>query len=298
MGESKKENTNLEEREARGKILNKISLIIVIVLLCAACFGMGFATTFRIVNNTTNAKSNSKKSSSSVTDVVDDKGTTECESNGVTVENLDVTDSLVLNAVDNISHAINSYCGVWDMYSTKQKYTKNDISNTLAFEMVMSNLFKAGHKLDTGDVITKDEFDKVLHSILGSDYKFNYESYKGCPHIDWDESKKQWTVGLSGCGGTCVYRNGSMTVKAIKTDDTLTIYQRVIFYKIGSDDSVRYYADAAKTKDITDSLSTYEEFGARFFKDTAENFNKGALYKLNFTKENDNYVFDSSELIG
>ncbi len=299
MSESKKEKKSLEEREARGKIFNKIGLIILILLLCAVSFGFGFCSNLKIVNNTSNATSNQKKSSTSKdVEVVDKNGTTECESQGMTVENLDVTSPEVQNAIDKISYAINHYCGVWDAYSTKQIFNSNDFSNSLAFEMVISKFYSDGRKLEEGSEITKSEFDSKLASLLGSNYKFTeYKDQNVCPNYKWDETKQAWIQGVSGCGGTCGPHSMKRVVKAHKTDNSMTLYVRVIFVDYESD-TYNYYGDAAKTKKLTDELEGYYDHSLKVVSESDANYNKGALYKLNFSKENDNYVFNSSELVG
>jgi hypothetical protein len=301
MGESKKENTNLEEREARGKILNKISLIIAIVLICAACFGMGYAVNFKYVVNNTNATSNQKKSkTSSVDSPVDKNGTTECVSEGFTVENLDVTDPVVQNTVKKISIGAGHYCGVWNMYSDKAIFNaKEDIDNSLAFDIVLANLFEEGYKLEEGNELSKADFDAKLASIFGKDYKFTkYEDLLVCPQFKWDESKQAWVQGVSACGGTCGPHSMKRVVKAHIAGDAMTVYVRVLFSKYDSDaNKARYYSDAKYTNELTDSLDGHIEYGDKIINETDANFNKGALYKLVFAKENDNYVFNSSELI-
>ena len=190
MSESKKEkkNENLEEKEARGKVLNKIGLIIVIVLLCAACFGLGFGTNFRIVNNTTNATSNKKNSkTNSVSNektLTDPTGTTECSYEGSDVEFLDVTDPLVQETADKIDHAFNSYCGVWD-YFTDGIFTAKDFNDDLVFDIGMYEAYKGGNKqLKEGTEITKNDLYSALRRVFGMDFadKFNgYKDYNKCP---------------------------------------------------------------------------------------------------------------------
>ena len=304
MSENKKEkkNENLEEKEARGKVLNKIGLIIVIVLLCAACFGLGFGTNFRIVNNTTNATSNQKKSkTNSVSNektLTDPTGTTECSYEGSDVEFLDVTDPLVQETADKIDHAFNSYCGVWD-YFTDGIFTAKDFNDDLVFEIGMYEAYKGGNKqLKEGTEITKNDLYSALRRVFGMDFadKFDgYKDYNKCPGYKYDSSKEVFTQQPSACGGTCGPHHQKKIVKAVLSDGALIIYERVVFINYTDDGKIRYYEAIKQGDEITDKLKLDND---GIFVQTDSNYNYGSLYKLTFTREDGNYVFASSEYLG
>lgn len=303
MSESKKEkkNENLEEKEARSKVLNKIALIIAIVLLCAACFGIGFGTNFRIVNNTTNATSNKKNSKTNAVSnektLTDPTGTTECSYEGIDVEFLDVTDPLVQETADKIDHAFNSYCGVWD-YFTDGIFTAKDFNDDLVFEIGMYEAYKGGNKqFKEGTEITKNDLYSALRRVFGMDFadKFDgYKDYNKCPGYKYDSSKEVFTQQPSACGGTCGPHHQKKIVKAVKSNDSLIIYERVVFINTAGS-GIRYYEAIKQGDEITDKLELDND---GIFVQTDSNYNYGSLYKLTFTKEDGNYVFSSSEYLG
>jgi len=298
MGESKKEKDNLEEREARGKILNKIALIIVIVLLCAACFGIGFAVNFKIVNNTSNATSNQKNSKTNAVSnektLTDPTGTTECNYDGNNVDFLDVTDPLVQETSSKVENALSRYCGVWDEY-TDGIFSANDFDKTLVFEMGMREAYKSANKqFKEGIEISKNDFYSALRRLFGKDFadKFDgYKDYNGCPSFKYDATKEVFTQQPSACGGTCGPHNVKKIVKAIKSDNSLIIYQRVVF--LG--ENFKYFKDSKLTNEINSQLSLDND---GFIINTDSNYNKGSLYKLTFNYEDGNYVFATSEYLG
>ena len=300
MSESKnkkKKEESLEEKEARGKVLNKITLIIAICLLCAACFGLGFGTNFKLVRNTTNATSNQKKSSGSEKSLADPTGTTECSYEGSDVEFLDVTDSLVQETADKIDHALTKYCGVWE-YFTDGTFTADEFDENLVFEMAMVDAYKSANKsFGEGTEISKNDFYSAVRRLFGKDFADKYDSYRdhrGCPNFNYDSSKQVFVQQPSACGGTCGPYHQKKIVKAIKSDSELIIYERVVFVN-NADSKIRYYEAIKDGDEITDKLELDHD---GIFVQTDSNYNLGSLYKLTFTYEDGNYVFSSSEYLG
>lgn len=281
-----------KEVTVKSKNCNNISLIILIIILCLCSFAFGFCMNFKYTTNNYNSTSNQKNLSTSKSSNESYKnGTTECEADGYTIENLDITDPEVQKAIDDISIGLDKYCGVWDMYSTGV-FNSSDISNELAFRMVVANMSKYGREFKEGSEISKESFDASLASILGKDYKFTeYKTFNTCPSYTWDANKQAWVEGVSACGGTCGPHDLKKIVKAHKAGDTLTIYVRVIFTD-NTGNTIKYFSDSNMTKEI----AVDKDYDG-FIRETDANFHQGSLYKLIFVDENGNYAFHSSELI-
>jgi len=308
MGESKKklkeekEEKEVEQLDSKGKLINKITLIAAIALLCAGCFGIGYAVNFNYVVNNTNATSNQKKSkTNSVSNektLTDPTGTTECSYEGSDVEFLDITDPLVQETADKIDHAFNSYCGVWD-YFTDGIFTAKDFNDDLVFEIGMYEAYKGGNKqLKEGTEITKNDLYSALRRVFGMDFadKFDgYKDYNKCPGYKYDSSKEVFTQQPSACGGTCGPHHQKKIVKAVLSDGALIIYERVVFINYTDDGKIRYYEAIKDGDEITDKLKLDSD---GIFVQTDSNYNYGSLYKLTFTREDGNYVFASSEYLG
>ena len=301
MSESKKEKKeekDLEQIETRGKLLNKITLIIALLLICGSCYGIGFATNFKLVKNTSNASSNKTNSTTKIEkSLADPTGTTECNYEGENLDYLDVTDPLVQETADKIDHALTKYCGVWE-YFTDGTFTADEFDENLVFEMAMVDAYKSANKsFGEGTEISKNDFYSAVRRLFGKDFADKYDSYRdhrGCPNFNYDSSKQVFVQQPSACGGTCGPYHQKKIVKAIKSDSELIIYERVVFVN-NADSKIRYYEAIKDGDEITNKLQLDQD---GLFMNVDSNYNYGSLYKLTFTKEDGNYVFASSEYLG
>ena len=207
-----------------------------------------------------------------------------------------------LEILDNDSPAITSFfetytssitnpCGI-DDYFALEKITSKDISNDKMFSMMSNDIFKDKNKaiVAVGDSFTEDELNNKIVKFFGKDYKFTHNSIKDCINFTYDQVKKVYVVSsASTCAITCPYPNLKKVTKAQSSKDLFVLSVRVLF----SDGKGNYYKDYGKKKLLTDLVA--DDTG-RY--DTNEsNFSQGSLYKMRFVKEDDHYVFESSELM-
>ena len=91
------------------------------------------------------------------------------------------------------------------------------------------------------------------------------------------------------CPTVCNYPTYKRVTKAQKSKSLLVLSVRVLF----SDGTGKYYKDYSKQNLLTDLV---RDANGRY--DTYySNFSQGSLYKMRFVKEDNNYVFESSELV-
>ena len=86
--------------------------------------------------------------------------------------------------------------------------------------------------------------------------------------------------------------NLKKVVRALKNDQTIELYVRVLF--AGGVDTTDYYKDYNKTQKV-EGLEM--DSNNLFPIESDNNVAKGSLYKLTFENEDGNYVFVSSELV-
>jgi len=262
------------------------SNVVVIVLLVLVILGLGGYILYDKVlvkkpNQDVEEKDNENK------DKTEDK-----------VENLEVTGDFVSGLVDGISSGID--CKDYrEEYLFDTKFYAKNYSNEAIYNLVLHNMFDEVAANNNFVSFSADKVTTEVSKLVGKDYKFEHKTYDTCPTWEYDSSAMLYKAPTySACGCTTgPYRNLYSTVKAEKIGDVVNIYQRVIFVDTSNG---KGYKDKAKTKEITDLVrNTVDNYGnpSDSIKEDASNLSKGTLYKLVFEKENDNYIFVSSEAV-
>lgn len=212
---------------------------------------------------------------------------------------VDVNSTEIQDLFSNISHGLNSYCGI-NYYYQDKKIFAGDLSNDLVFDIVLSQLYndrKAQGELypfsQIGDGFTVNELDEKITSTFGKNYSFTHRTINSCPVFEYDSVNQKYVINSSpGCGGTCGAMNLKKVVRALKNDQTIELYVRVLF--AGGVDTTDYYKDYNKTQKVEGLEMDSNNF---FPIESDNNVAKGSLYKLTFENEDGNYVFVSSELV-
>ncbi len=212
---------------------------------------------------------------------------------------VDVNSTEIQDLFSNISHGLNSYCGI-NYYYQDKKIFAGDLSNDLVFDIILSQLYndrKAQGELypfsQIGDGFTVNELDEKITSTFGKNYSFTHRTINSCPVFEYDSVNQKYVINSSpGCGGTCGAMNLKKVVRALKNDQTIELYVRVLF--AGGVDTTDYYKDYNKTQKVEGLEMDSNNF---FPIESDNNVAKGSLYKLTFENEDGNYVFVSSELV-
>lgn len=205
-------------------------------------------------------------------------------------EVLETTDETVLTAIDKIDSAWGYYCGTDSVYMTTKKVTAADISNDFAYVTVMNKL-----ATDTNSPVQASILDQAIDETFGKNYQFQHQTYRSCPMYSYDEASGYYNFTGAECGGTCGPTNIKRIVKAIKKEQILEIYIRIIFSNPEIAEGDRYsYCKDSNLEQIVGYLS-YED---RIYNEdqVTDLVSKGSLYKFTFKLEDGNYVFASSEL--
>lgn len=212
---------------------------------------------------------------------------------------VDVNSTEIQDLFSNISHGLNSYCGI-NYYYQDKKIFAGDLSNDLVFDIILSQLYndrKAQGELypfsQIGDGFTVNELDEKITSTFGKNYSFTHRTINSCPVFEYDSVNQKYVINSSpGCGGTCGAMNLKKVVRALKNDQTIELYVRVLF--ADGVDTTDYYKDYNKTQKVEGLEMDSNNF---FPIESDNNVAKGSLYKLTFENEDGNYVFVSSELV-
>lgn len=213
---------------------------------------------------------------------------------------LDPEDDEIEDLYKTLTSGIGSYCGIYD-YFTDQKVTTSDLSNELVYTVAVkslnlkteSEMNEKGKIISKGDSFTKSQLETKIAKIYGEDYHFTNQTYTTCPQYNYNSSTKIYDYIGSECGGTCGPTNMTKIERAEERGKKLELYIRILFVGDMSDTTISYYKDYNKTE----ILSNLEKDEYDMPKQTEENMKQGSLYKMTFTKEQENYVFTSSELV-
>lgn len=268
----------MEEKRETGKVI----IIVILVLMVLALGGYIVYDKFL--------------SKEEVADVSKDEKEKEIE-----IDNLEVNDDLVVSLVEKITSGMDC-TDFKDIYFKDGVFKGSDFSNQEIYSLALKKMLSEV----AGDSVTgtgyKDfsveRLESEIVKIVGKDYQFNHKSYVSCPAWDYDATAKNYKApASSACGCTTgPYHTIAKTAKAFKEGDKVEIYQRVIFV-----DTItgKGYSDSKKTKEIT-GLTTLsaDQWGNpvdNIDESNDANIAKGTLYKLVFEKENDEYIFVSSE---
>lgn len=205
------------------------------------------------------------------------------------ITKLEVNDNTVVDLFNKMNNVAGHYCGVSEYY-TNSKVTAASLGNEFVYELAVLNVEKMYGKVD----ITEAQFDNVVSSILGSNYKYNHIAYTNkCTRYVYNPNTKVYVYQTNlECGGSCGIHDLRKVVGAYKDDKTLTIEIGVLFATDNGNNTYSFYKDYKKTQVVTD----YEkENGVEYAKETIENAKKGTIYNMVFTLENGNYVYSYTE---
>lgn len=207
------------------------------------------------------------------------------------ITKLEVNDNTVVDLFNKMNNAAGHYCGVSEYY-TDSKVTAASLGNEFVYELAVLNVEKMYGKVD----ITEAQFDNVVSSILGSNYKYNHIAYTNkCTRYVYNPNTKVYVYQADlECGGSCGIHDLRKVAGAYKDDraKTLTIEVGVLFTTDNGNNTYSFYKDYKKTQVVTD----YEkENGVEYAKETIENAKKGTIYNMVFTLENGNYVYSYTE---
>ena len=235
------------------------------------------------------------------------------------VKIVDITDSVVSDTMAKINRLT---CDIlpYRYFLEKDKVTAKDISNDVALNLVDINYY-TGVRVDNKDKIKKDsngneyfevdaaEVEKQVKSILGDDYKFEHKTYKESTIaiFEYDQNNNKYKVIMQPFGCTVGPHAPSLNqvTKAEEKGNKLIITYKVLFGEDsipenpGDNYFAKYYKDYKHTQQIKQDDLDYVVQDNIFVADSAslKNLNLGSTYQFTFEKQNDNYVFVSSELM-
>jgi len=202
----------------------------------------------------------------------------------------------------------------------KDKVILEDLSteykNRLAFAKYFyeNKKYEGTYKIDefiSLDTLTSSKLEEYYKKLFGNNDKYIAQSFDsfGIDRMFMDYIKEQELYTASQNGGDADFtRYGNQLYKAIKTENTIELYEYVVVfnYSLSKNLSGVYkniedaynFENAIKesyAENIT-NLIKYDNSGY-YFDDLSEYKEEASQYKLIFKKENGNYIFESIEKI-
>ena len=227
-------------------------------------------------------------------------------------EELAVDDKLVTQSLAKINWKIE------DFYKN-DKLVVSDIDNDVILSIAFASI--VSENKDVSAVSTVD-LDKNIKNIFGSKTKYTTSNsvdvsyaFIGCSRFTYDEKDSLYTREILGCDAGWRF-NGivSKVNKALKYDDRIEIYQKAMYYTSGSEstgpletidfykanvtsnpEGTDYYDKSALIAENVKNPGSGTEFTKTMNLD--DYYEKADTYKIIFTKENNNYVFTSIEIL-
>ena len=218
-----------------------------------------------------------------------------------TKEELNVTDDLVVNLINNLTN-ITNYSGndFFGYLYQKDMYELKDLSNQFKLNVAMAYLID-DNDYDYEDVynnkttISISQIEEYAKKIFGENVSLNYEDIKGSCEAWWwtyDKTNQLYKNPSTGCGGAFLPQYYKKTTKAIKYDDKIEIIEKVAYSEYTDTDIPikTIYTSMNKNQELI-KLENNEDFNINNYLDKLDS------YKYTFKKEGDNYYFYSVELI-
>ncbi|MBQ6538893.1 MAG: hypothetical protein IJL76_01290 [Bacilli bacterium] len=205
--------------------------------------------------------------------------------NEVKTENLETTNEEVQNLLTNITTGIGEPCGLSSYYFTNNKVSISDLGGDVLFKIAVKQIVGDDYRVN----FSLDSVTAKLKNTFGKKIQFKAQTYNIIPiyNYNYDTSTYEYqndTGMVKVCTGD---KNLVRVVKAEKKDNKLEVQVRVIFNKSGN-----YYSDPT----FSNQLTNLEKIGNTIsMSDT--NMRQGSLYKIIFNKENNHYIFISSDLV-
>lgn len=197
------------------------------------------------------------------------------------VEILDIYSKEVQNLY-NETHPFGCLTGFDNLYY-KGAVTYSNLKN-YAFYMGVRMLEEEKNS-NTLDSFTYDEVNAKAKTIFGKDFVLEDKEYSLCPY-KYDSQTKTYTVDKDGGCGCTTGPEGPIEnlYKAIKKDNTIEIYEAVIYSKADEEGNIiGYYKDALYNQKINDACYD-EKLSSKACIDGS------TKYKYIFEKEKDNYI--------
>ena len=257
-------NTNdVEIMKAKTKKKSKLPKIVIIVLIIIVLGLVGYIVYDKVLN---------KKNDNS---------------NTIEENRLDVTSDIVNDTYDKFIHGYESNCNTeLEMYFNNKEIFNKDIKNRDAFNIAIKLLSAEKNDL----VISGEDMLNKIKSLYGDNYTFTNQTYNDL--IKYDSETNNYTISMYNPESNCNNSKGDMSkiVSAKTVGDNLELEVRVIFK---GPNKYIYYSDYNKSKMMN-------AFGDLTFDNNElieDDYSKGDLYKIVFTKSNDNYIYNSSKLL-
>ncbi len=198
---------------------------------------------------------------------------------------LETTNEAVQNIMENITTGVGAPCGLGSNYFSTNKVSVSDISHEILFRIAVKQIVGDDYRV----TFSLDSVKAKIKNTFGSRVQFNAQTYDIIPKYNYNydtasyEYQNDKGIEKVCTGDKTVFR----VVKAMKTGNTLEVQVRVIFNKNGL-----YYSDPSSNNQLTN----LEKIGNQISL-ADSNMRQGSLYKMIFNKENNHYIFVSSELI-
>lgn len=200
------------------------------------------------------------------------------------IEYLESTNEEVQNLMENITTGIGVPCGLSENYFNTSKVTVSDISGETLFRIAVKQIVGRDYRVN----FSLDSVKAKIKNTFGAKVQFSGQTYSIIPlynyNVDTATYEYQSDKGIQRvCAGN---KNLVRVVKVGKTGQKLEVFVRVVFNKDGA-----YFGDPTGNN----KLVNLEKRG-NIVLESDFNMRQGALYKVTFTKEDNHYIFVSSEL--
>ena len=203
----------------------------------------------------------------------------------VKTEYLESTNEGVQNLMENLTTGIGAPCGLSGYYFNNNKVGVSDISGDILFRIAVKQIVGNDYRVN----FSVDSVKSKIKNTFGSKVQFSAQTYNIIPvyqyNVDTATYEYQNDNGIvKVCNGD---KNLVRVVKVAKSDKKLEVQVRVIFNRNGA-----YYSDSTGNNQLTNL-----ERQGNFVLESDYNMKQGSLYKVIFNKENNHYIFVSSELV-
>lgn len=211
-------------------------------------------------------------------------------------EELSINDSEVQKLYSYVTNGLTATYDTFDYFYRQDKLLATQMSDSDRLSLAAKLISEEDKKTTSSAYVSVDEevIKANYNLIFGSSIDYRRVDFQiGCLPMEYNDETKTYVSTSDGCGGAVEKAIESLLEKAVKTNDSIEIYERM-FVIVTSDGS--FYKDTELKEKL--NISNDDVINTDYDQLIKQHMSELNQYKYTFKKDNSgNYYFYSAELV-